>query len=59
MSELVTTKEIAELLGISIYSVLRRVRGGKFPKPSIKNVNLYMWDKQLIDAYMEENNVKS
>lgn len=54
MSELVTTKQIAEMLNVSSSCIQRRVKKGTFPAPTIMKVNLFLWDKDIVDEYMEK-----
>jgi len=51
MSRLLTTREVAEKLGLSSATVLRRWRAGKLPGYRLGS-NVLRFDQAAIDAYL-------
>ena len=51
MSGLLTTREVAEMLGLSSATVLRRWRAGELPGYRLSS-NVLRFDRAAIDAYL-------
>lgn len=53
-STLLTPKELAELLGVSIRSIWRRINDGTIPEP-VRIGRLVRWHRQTIENWLLGN----
>lgn len=52
--ELMTSQQVAERVFVSVRTLWRMVRNGKFPQPVRYNRKVVRWKKKDVEHYMEK-----
>jgi len=52
--ELLTSREVARRLAISVRTLFRLVRAGKFPEPVRYNRRLVRWKSEVVAMYIQQ-----
>ncbi|MFQ3650571.1 MAG: helix-turn-helix domain-containing protein [Gemmataceae bacterium] len=52
--ELLTSREVARRLSISVRTLFRLVRAGKFPEPVRYNRRLVRWKSEAVTLYIQQ-----
>jgi excisionase family DNA binding protein len=52
--ELLTSREVARRLAISVRTLFRLVRAGKFPEPVRYNRRLVRWKSEVVALYIQQ-----
>lgn len=51
---MLSTKELAHYIGIAYQTIRNQFQAGKFPIPATRMGRRILWDKKLVDKYLDK-----